>query len=67
VFRYQIEENLRLNIPLKTADDIEEVIEKFNNVIQNSVWSTTPGVTLQTEYPEYQWEIKGQLKGKKKT
>jgi hypothetical protein len=33
-FRTQIEENLRLNIALKTAKDIEEDIAEFNNVIQ---------------------------------
>jgi hypothetical protein len=31
VFRNQIEENLRLNIPLKAAEKIKEAIEKFNN------------------------------------
>jgi hypothetical protein len=33
-FRTQIEENLRLNVPLKTTKGIEEAIEEFTNVIK---------------------------------
>jgi hypothetical protein len=38
-FRNQIEENLRLNIPLK---EIEEAIEKCNDIIQKAAWNATP-------------------------
>jgi hypothetical protein len=52
-FRNEIEENLRLNIPLKTAKDIEESIAEFTNVIQKVAWSATPQDKPQTKYPEY--------------
>jgi hypothetical protein len=32
-FRYQIEENLQLNIPLKTAEKIEKSTTQFNEAI----------------------------------
>jgi CMP-N-acetylneuraminic acid synthetase len=38
--------------PAKTAQEIEEAIEKFNNVIQNAAWSATPEEKPQTKYPE---------------
>jgi CMP-N-acetylneuraminic acid synthetase len=53
VFRNQIEESLRLNIPLKTTEEIEEATENFNNVMQNAVWSATSEDKPQTKYPEY--------------
>jgi hypothetical protein len=61
VFRNQTEESLRLIIPLKTAEEIEEAIEKFNNIILNAVWSATPEDRPQC--PEYSWEVKEQIKG----
>jgi hypothetical protein len=65
-FRNQIEENLRLNTPLKTAKDIEEATAEFNNVIQKAAWSATPDNKPQTKYPEYLWEFRDQIKEKRK-
>jgi hypothetical protein len=65
-FRNEMEENLRLNIPLKTAEDIEESIAEFTKVIQKPAWSTTPDDKLQTKYPEYPWAVKDQIKEKRK-
>jgi hypothetical protein len=64
-FRTQIEENSRLNIPLKAAKDIEEVIAEFSNVIQKAVWCTTPDDKPQTKYPEYPWVVRDQIKEKR--
>jgi CMP-N-acetylneuraminic acid synthetase len=44
-------ENLRLNIPLKTAKDIEEAIAEFTNVMQKAAWSATPDDRPQAKYP----------------
>jgi hypothetical protein len=51
-FRTQIEENLHLIIPLKTAKDIEEAVAEFTNVIKKAAWSATPDVIYQTKHPE---------------
>jgi CMP-N-acetylneuraminic acid synthetase len=64
--RTQIEENLRLNIPLKTTKDIEEAIAEYTNVIQKAAWSATPDNKPQTKYPEYPLEVKDQIKEKRK-
>jgi hypothetical protein len=63
-FRTQIEENLRLNIPLKTAKDSEEAITEFNN--QKAAWIATPYEKSQAKYPEYPWGVKDQIKEKRK-
>jgi hypothetical protein len=65
-FRTQIEENLRPNIQLKTAKDIQEAIAKFNNIIQKAAWRATPDDKPQAKYPEYPWEVKDQIKEKRK-
>jgi hypothetical protein len=44
-FRTQIEENLQLNIPLKTAKEIKVAIAEFINVIQKAAWSAIPRQT----------------------
>jgi hypothetical protein len=64
-FRNEIEENLRLNIPLKTTKEVEEAIAEFTNVIQKVAWSTTPDDKPQTKYPEYPCEFKEQTKTKR--
>jgi hypothetical protein len=48
-----IEENLWLNIPIKTAEDIDQAITEFNNAIQKVAWSATPDDKRQAKYPEY--------------
>jgi hypothetical protein len=63
-FRTQIEENLRLNIQLKTVKDIEEAIAEFTNIIQKAAWSATPHDKPQTKYSEYPWEVKDQIEEK---
>jgi hypothetical protein len=65
-FRTQIEENLRLNIPLKTAKYIEEVIAEFTNVTQKAAWTATPEDKPQSIYPEYPWKVKDPIKKKQK-
>jgi hypothetical protein len=65
-FRTQIEEKLRLNIPLKPAKDIEETIAKFTNLIEKAAWNATPDDKSQTKYPEYPWKVKDQIKEKRK-
>jgi hypothetical protein len=65
-FRTKNEKNLRLNIPLKRAKDIEEAIAEFTNAIQKAAWSATPDNKPQTKHPEYPWEVKDQLKKKRK-
>jgi CMP-N-acetylneuraminic acid synthetase len=52
-FRTQIEENLRPNVQLKTAKDIEEAITEFNNVIQKAAWSVTPDDKPEAKYLGY--------------
>jgi hypothetical protein len=63
-FRNEIEENLRLNIPLKTAKDIEEAIAEFTKGIQKAAWTETPDDKPQTKYPEYPWKVNLEEDGK---
>jgi hypothetical protein len=65
-FRTQIENNLRLDIPLKRAKDIEEAIAEFTDVIQKTAWSATLDDKPQTKYTEYPWVVKDQIKEKRK-
>jgi hypothetical protein len=65
-FRTHIEENLRLNILLKTAKDIEEAIAELTNVRQKAARSATPDDKPEAKYSEYLWEIKDQIKKKQK-
>jgi hypothetical protein len=46
----------------KGAKDIEEAIAEFTNVLQKAAWNATPDDKLRTKYPEYAWEVKGQIK-----
>jgi hypothetical protein len=52
--------------PLKTATDIKEVIAEFTNVIQKAAYSAIPDDKPQTKYSEYPWEVKDQIKEKRK-
>jgi hypothetical protein len=65
-YRTQIEEKLRLNIRLETTKDIEEAIAEFTNIIHKAAWGATPDDKPQTKYPEYPWEVKDQIKEKRK-
>jgi thiamine kinase-like enzyme len=56
----------RLNILLRTAEEIEEAITQFNKVIQNAAWGLTQDDKPQPKYPEYPREIKDQIKKKRK-
>jgi hypothetical protein len=46
-----MEENLRLNILLTTAD-IEQAVTELSNAKRNESWSTTPENRPQAEYLE---------------
>jgi hypothetical protein len=65
-FRTQIEENLMLDILLKTAKNIEEAIAEFTKAIQTAACSATPDDKPHTKYPKYPWEVKDQIKEKRK-
>jgi hypothetical protein len=65
-FRTQLEKNLRLIVLLKGVEDIEKAIAKFTNAIQKAAWGTTPDDKPQAKYPEYLWEVKDQIKEKRK-
>jgi LPS sulfotransferase NodH len=60
-FRNKIEENLVLDIPLKTDEGVEQAIAEFNNVVQTAVWSARPD-SPQAECQEYPSEAKGRIK-----
>jgi hypothetical protein len=40
--------------------------KKFNNAIQKAAWSATLDDKLQAKYPKYPWEVKEQIKEKRK-
>lgn len=42
IFREIIDEELKLNIPLKSRIDIENAVQNLNKIIQAAVWSSTP-------------------------
>ncbi len=41
-FKKLFDEKINLNIPLKTGHDLEDAVNHFNTVIQNSAWEATP-------------------------
>lgn len=41
-FRYQVNNQINLHIPLKTDKQIEQAIEHFNAVVQEAAWNSTP-------------------------
>jgi hypothetical protein len=53
-------------ISLKTEKEIEEAIAEFTNVTQKAAGSATPDDKPQTKYPVYPWEVKDQIKQKRK-
>lgn len=42
-FQDWIEENIQLNIPMKTKDDIDDATMYITTLIQNAAWRSTPG------------------------
>jgi hypothetical protein len=64
--RTQIEENLLVNIPLKTAKDNEETNAEFTNVTQKAARRATLDDKPQTKYPEYPLEVKDEIMEKRK-
>lgn len=40
-------QNLQLNISIKTEDKIDKVVDKFCNVIKNSAYLSTPAIQPQ--------------------
>jgi hypothetical protein len=41
-FNYLLEKNINLSVPRKTADQLEEELIAFTNVIQEAAWNSTP-------------------------
>jgi hypothetical protein len=50
-FRNKIEGNFGLNIPLRTAEEMEEASTQFNKVIKKAAWSVTPDDKTQAKHP----------------
>lgn len=67
-FRDLLNNTLRLTIPLKCGEDIDNAVELFNSSIQSSAWKSTPKlhngtITHQINYPLY---IKQQIAEKRR-
>jgi hypothetical protein len=58
--------NLGLKVPLKTAENFEQLIVEFNNVIRKGNWSSAPEDKPQAEQSEYPWQFTDKIKGKRK-
>lgn len=42
LFRLQVEEKICCNIPLKSEKELDDAVENFTNLIQESAWKATP-------------------------
>jgi hypothetical protein len=65
-FKNILNDNLQLNFPLKTAEDIEKAVQKLDKTIQNAAWKSTPEEKPKTKCPEYPGEIKGKITEKRR-
>lgn len=62
-FSYLIDQNLSTNINLRNAEDIENAIHKFNTVVQNAAWASTPIPNPKSELQNV--AVKNKLKEKR--
>jgi hypothetical protein len=58
LFRKLFDQNVKLNISLKSPDEIDQAVELFNLSIQNAAWKATPNMqaksgTQNINYPMY--------------
>jgi len=65
-FKELIEENLNMNISIKTADELDEAIEYFNKTIQQAAWKSTPPLEKQDIAPKIPMEVKQKIAEKRK-
>lgn len=64
-FRMLIQDNLNTLVPLKTNTDIDNAVEYLNQIIQNSIWKSTPAQNRCTKVQELPNLIKGKIAEKR--
>lgn len=64
-FRLELESKIQLNFQLRTKHQLETEAEKFNNIIQTTIWSNTKEITHRAAANNYPREIRVLVKGKK--
>lgn len=65
-FRNELEARIRLNVPLKTCDQLEYEAEIFMNDVQQAAWANTPQIKRKTVGNNYPKEIKELVVEKRK-
>lgn len=57
-FKIEVNENIQLNVSLRTIDDLEKETEELVEIIQQVAWNNTPQLKRKTVGNNYPWEIK---------
>ncbi|KMQ86419.1 reverse transcriptase [Lasius niger] len=65
-FRKLLEESLVTKIPLKTAEDIIEAAEHFNQRIQQAVWNSTPTSSTNDKEDSCSMAVRDKIASKRK-
>lgn len=60
-FQSHIEDNLKLNIPLKSQEDIERAVEHLNNTVVSAAYLATPEVKNTFNQADYPWDIRKKI------
>lgn len=66
VFRNELNENLQLNLSLKTPDEMDTAIEHFNRCIQQAAWAATSVTDLKTNIKRCPSHIKEMIAEKRR-
>jgi hypothetical protein len=66
LFRQMLDNTIDLNIPLKTAIDIDEIVEHLTKSIQESAWYATPATNKTTNLEDLPALLRGKIINKRK-
>lgn len=67
LFREHLDQNINLNVSLKSAQDIEDAVEHFNYCVQTAAWTATPIFPVKpTSHVNYPIAIKQRLAEKRR-
>lgn len=60
-FRSYLEENIQLNVPLKTPEDVDKTCESLTNLIQVSAWINSPSLSQSTGMSVQSADVKAKI------
>lgn len=65
-FQIELNEKIQLNVPLRTAEELEKETEKIVELIQEVAWNNTPSIKRITAGNNYPLEIRKLVEQKRK-